>query len=121
MITGQSVHTGPTAHAILAKRAAGAGSGAIRPSPALGREIAAVIEQALAVEPRNRFATARDLQDALERASAAVVQPETPAPASPDPPRRVPSVAWAALAVVALAVVALAVVAPAALALSFIL
>jgi DNA-binding SARP family transcriptional activator len=106
MIAGHPVHTGPTAYAILAQRTAGAALVGIRPGPALGGELAAVVEKALAVELERRFATAGDLQEELERAIPTAERKAPPASASTDQVlgRRRPS--WVALLAVTLALLA---------------
>jgi serine/threonine protein kinase len=66
MITGQPVHSGPTAQAILGKRTSGRARELEHKEPALSGGLANVLTKALSPDPRDRYPTARELVRALD-------------------------------------------------------
>ncbi len=80
MLTGEPPFTGPTAHAILAKRFTGSAPSVRQFRPQLSVEVERAVERALALTPADRFDTAGELSRALV--------PSAVTPAAPKPPGR---------------------------------
>jgi serine/threonine protein kinase/tetratricopeptide (TPR) repeat protein len=80
MLTGEPPFTGPTAHAILAKRFTGSAPSVRRVRPQLSAAVEGAVDRALALTPADRFDTAGELSHAL--------LPSAAAPAATKPPGR---------------------------------
>jgi serine/threonine-protein kinase len=71
MITGRSVHSGPTPQAILARRISGGVPEVQDPGPTVAGSTGKVISKALASDPADRYSTAKEFLQALEHVASA--------------------------------------------------
>jgi serine/threonine-protein kinase len=98
MITGSPPFHGGSAHAVMSRHAKDAVPSIRSVRPSVPAELERTVTRALAKTPADRFRSASEFSDALERASGGS---ETPPVASTIPPRRM--VAWGAGAALVIA------------------
>jgi hypothetical protein len=102
MLAGEPPFTGPTAQAVMTKRLSGPPPSVRRTRPNVDQKLDAVVARAMAPLPTDRFQTADEFLDALQRATSGV------AVASARPSNQRVMAAVGALAVLAASVAAIA-------------
>jgi tetratricopeptide (TPR) repeat protein len=104
MLAGEPPFTGPTPHAVIAKRLAGPAPKVSVLRPEVPLPVVAALERALVMAPADRFPTVTEFARSLE---ATVSAPSAPAPASPPKRRRLLVPLVSAVAVVLVGVLGL--------------